>query len=86
MNIGVFLTNFTILLAEMRSEIVGSLASHTKKLISGLVIPAIQFSFPSIPLSLSTCIVKSVDDTLPKFPYLVSLGFFWRVHINSLFD
>ena len=55
-NIGVFLTNFTILLAEMRSEIVASLICvlvlHMKKLISGLVIPAIQFSFPSIPLSL----------------------------------
>ena len=28
------------------------LVLHTKKLISGLVIPAIQFNFPSIPLSL----------------------------------
>ena len=51
-----FLTNFTILLAEIRLEIVASLicvlVSHMKKRISGLVIPAVKFSFPSIPLSL----------------------------------
>ena len=64
-----FLTNFTILLAEMRLEIVASLirvlVSHTKKLISGLVISAIQFSFPSIPL----CLVVSVCNSL-RFGFL----------------
>ena len=38
----------------MRSEIVASLICvlvlHTKNLISGHVIPAIQFSFPRIPI------------------------------------
>ena len=47
--VGVFLTNLTVLLAEVRSEIVASLirvrVSHTKELISGPVIPAIQFTF-----------------------------------------
>ena len=56
MQVGVFGTNFTILLAEMRFEIVATLicvlALHMKKLISGLVILVIQLSFPSIPLSL----------------------------------
>ena len=51
------LNDFTILLAEMRSEIVASLIRvlvlHTKKPISSLVIPATQMRFPSIPLSLA---------------------------------
>ena len=49
----VFCVNFTILLVAIKSETVASftrvLASQTKKLISGLVFPATQFSFPSIP-------------------------------------
>ena len=50
----VFCMSFTILLAAIKAETVASftgvLVSLTKKLISGLVIPATQFSFPSIPL------------------------------------
>ena len=49
----VFCVNFTTLLAAIKSETVASftrvLVSQTKKLISGLVFPATQFSFPSIP-------------------------------------
>ena len=50
----VFCVNFSTLLVAIKSETVASvtrvLVSQTKKLISSLVIPATQFSFPSIPL------------------------------------